>query len=139
MTFFIKTILYATAILSLVSCSNMNNVANQPQQSGISQRFQAPAQQVNLALLATLHSINVNIKDSRNTPQGFRVLFTKSVSAFSWGEVGRILVVKVDQNNSQVFIHSLKRSSLQITGAEETDFSSVIFAGIAQKLGVKNP
>ena len=130
MKYMIKLTTSAVAFLTLLSCSSMSNVADESIETGNSQLFYADQQTINLALLATLQSVNINIKESRYTEKGFRVLFTKSISAFSWGEVGRALVIKVDNNTSRIFIHSLNRDRLQITGADTSDLSSVIFEGV---------
>lgn len=114
-----------------MSCSNMSSVSNATPEMGISKLFNTDAQRVNVALLATLQNMNVHIKESKQTENGFRILFTKSISAFSWGEVGRALVIKGDGNTSRVYIHTLKRGALQFTGAEPEDFSSVIFTEIS--------
>jgi len=117
-----------------MSCSNMNSVADAIPEKGISKQFKAEHQKLEVALLATLQNMNVHIKESKQTENGFRILFTKSVSPFSWGEIGRALVIKGDDNTSRVYIHTLKRGALQITGAESEDFSSVIFNGISSIL-----
>jgi len=138
MKYYLRHTALLVLLASILACSNMSNVYSAAPDSGQSKRFNADQQTVNLALLATLHNTNVNIKESRNTTKGFMVLFTKAISAFSWGEVGRVLVVQEGPNNSRIFIHTLKRGKLQITGTEQSDFAKTIFAGVSEAIQEHN-
>lgn len=120
--------------LFLVSCANMNTVTNAPTNAGVSQVFNEDHELVKAAVLASMQNLNINIKETNETSDGFIITFTKAVSAFSWGEIGRVLVVKDENNNSKVFVHSEKRSKYQITGADSQDFANGIFSGVREIL-----
>ena len=121
----------------LSSCATLDTVATAPSNSGISQDFSGDHELVKAATLASIQNLNVNVKQSKQTPEGFVILFTKSISAFSYGEVARALVSKVNANTSTVFVHSEKRYQIQLTGTEEDDFANSIFQGITEILAKK--
>lgn len=133
-----KSTIYKIAItLSLVmlaSCANMNTVTSAEKDAGVSRVFTENNELVKAAVLASMQNLNINIKESKQTSDGFSITFTKAISAFSWGEVGRVLVVEKENGNSQVFVHSEKRSKYQITGADEQQFANSIFAGVSEIL-----
>ena len=133
-----KSIIYKIAIILsvavLASCANMNTVASAPKDAGVSRVFTENNELVKAAVLGSMQNLNINIKESKQTVDGFAITFTKSISAFSWGEVGRVLVVGSENGHSQVFVHSEKRSKYQITGADEQQFADSIFAGVSEIL-----
>jgi restriction endonuclease Mrr len=55
------------------------------------------------------------------------------MSAFSWGEVGRVTVVDKEPI-SQVIVLSEKRYKVQVTGTEVDEFAQAIFDGIERAL-----
>ena len=126
-------ILFAGAVF-LAACANLDTVTNAPKQAGISKTFSEDYELVKAAVLGSMQSLNINIKEPAETPNGYAIAFTKSVSAFSWGEVGRVLVSKNSAGGARVFVHSEKRSKYQITGADESDFADQIFAGVDEIL-----
>ena len=112
----------------------MNTVTSAPKDSGVSRVFTEDHELVKAAALASMQNLNINIKETSQTPDGFAITFTKAISAFSWGEVGRVLVTQNDDGSSEVFVHSAKRSTYQITGADEQDFANSIFRGMSEIL-----
>lgn len=69
-----------------------------------------------MAVIAAMQSLNINIKDTVEDGDALVVVFTKSISAFSWGEVGRVRVVSNEDASSTVFLHSEKRLKTQERG-----------------------
>jgi hypothetical protein len=112
----------------------MDTVTSAPKNAGVSNIFNEDYELVKAAVLASMQNLNINIKETSQTSDGFAITFTKAISAFSWGEVGRVLVVEKENGSSQVFVHSEKRSKYQITGADERDFANSIFAGVSEIL-----
>lgn len=123
------------SVFVLVSCANINTVKSAPKDTGIYENFTEDYELVKAAVLASMQSLNINIKETNETDEGFVITFTKAISAFSWGEVGRVIVAKREYGASKVFIHSQKRSKLQITGTEEREFAYSIFNGARLVLG----
>ncbi|RMJ01926.1 hypothetical protein DOQ08_02712 [Marinobacter litoralis] len=131
-----KSIVYLMAMLlcskMLASCANMNSVISAPKDAGVSRVYEEDHELVKAAVLASMQSLNINIKETRQTSDGFSITFTKTISPFSWGEVGRVLVNKNDSTTSTVFVHSKKRLRTQVTGADEDDFEKSIFRGVLE-------
>ncbi len=121
-------------IFALASCATMDTVTNAPANAGISRSFSGNYELVKDAVVTSLQILNINTKQFKEAPEGFTILFNKSISAFSWGEVGRILVSKVDENNTRVNVHSKKRHKLQITGTDEQEFADTLFQGVTKIL-----
>lgn len=121
------------SLLITVGCSNMNSVVDAPTTAGIVRFYPKNAETVKVATLASMQSLNIHIKKTEQISSGFMVAFTKSISAFSWGEVGRVLVASTD-NGTRVSVYSKKRLNTQVTGAETEDFANAIFNGITEAL-----
>ncbi len=133
----IDAILAAMCAVFLVSCSSMDTVTSAPKDSGAYEMFSADYELVKSAVLASMQNLNINIKESHQTAEGFEINFTKSISAFSWGEVGRVFVRRNDKVGTTVFVHSEKRYKPQVTGADENDFAKSIFEGVREILRSK--
>ena len=71
---------------------------------------------------------------SRSTAAGLVILVTKQLSAFSWGEVGRIYVQKSTSAPTSVYVLWEKRYQLQISGTGQSEFSDSLFKAIANAL-----
>ncbi|MEH6544111.1 MAG: hypothetical protein V7721_09225 [Porticoccaceae bacterium] len=120
--------------LILASCADINTVMNAPKDAGASQIFTEDHELVKAAVLASMQNLNINIKETSQTANNFTITFTKTISAFSWGEVGRVLVTEMNNGDSQVFVHSEKRLKHQIAGANNRAFSGSIFSGVTEIL-----
>ena len=133
-----KAVLYFISVtfglLMFISCADMNTVEVAPTNEGISRVYSEDYELVKAAVLASMQSMNINIKRTNQSSEGFSIMFTKSISAFSWGEVGRVLVVDRQDAGSEVFVHSEKRLKHQFAGANEREFSIFVFNGISQIL-----
>ncbi len=117
--------------LFLVSCANMETVNSAPSKSGVMKTYQQDYELIKAAVLASMQSMNINIKETKETDEGdFVIAFTKSLSAFSWGEVGRVLVTRNGESGAKVYVHSARRLSNNITAASAGDFARSIFSGV---------
>jgi len=131
--FFQKLVIVLFA-LALTACANMDTVRQAPKDAGISGVFEANHELVKAAVLASMQSMNINVKDSQKTEDGFQITFTKSLSALSCGEVGRVLVVDKDETSSIVYVYSEKRSTYEFASSNQADFANGIFNGTRQIL-----
>jgi len=130
----VNTISIIFCSLLIVSCANMSAVKNAPGDAGVSRVFPNDVELVKAAVLASMQNLNINIKETSQSNKGFSITFTKAISAFSWGEVGRVLIVANEGGESVVFVHSEKRFKYQVTGADENDFANKIFFGVSEVL-----
>ena len=82
-----------------------------------------------------VRGLHLDVQNTDETPERFQIQFTKSVSAFSWGEVGVVNVVRGDDaSTTVVYVHTQKRDQLQVTGTSERQFGEQIFARITASL-----
>jgi len=116
-------------VIVLASCANMNTITTAHARTGISRNFNNDHELVKAAVIASVQSLNINIKESGQTPDGFYILFTRSIS------VGRVLVTKVDDNNTLVFVHSVMRGFPPVGVDKKTHvIAKGIFEGVTEIL-----
>jgi len=120
-------------------CATSTTVREAPVTEGRMQNFGAPYDVVKAAALEAVQRLNVNVQGSDETPERFQIRFSKSVSLFSWGEVGVVNVVRGDNQASRVYVNTEKRSQVQVTGTTESEFAAEIFANIGQSVARLQP
>jgi len=125
--------------LTLSACATTQTVASAPVTSGLTQDYSAPYDVVKAAALESVQRLNVDIQGSDETDERFQIRFSKAISAFSWGEVGVVNVVRVDDHSTRVYVHTSKRDQIQLTGTSERQFATQIFANITQSLARLQP
>jgi hypothetical protein len=122
------------AVVALSACATGAGVDKRPLNSGTSRDYQAPAAKVSAAAKAALATLPVSVTRERVEAGSTVYNFVKSVTAFSWGEVGRVVVTPKGETAASVFVDTEKRSHMQITGTSEAQFSAKIFDGITAEL-----
>lgn len=122
------------AASGLAGCASMSTVQNASVGSGPSRAFDADYDRTNAATLTALQGMNVSITSSSENERGTTYLVSKSMNAFSWGEVGRVIVARSEGDSTTVHVNWEKRSQLQITGTSESEFSGQLFVQIANRL-----
>lgn len=120
--------------ITLSACATTETVANAPITSGLTQDYSAPYDVVKAAAIESVQRLNVNIQGSDETVERFQIRFSKPISAFSWGEVGVVNVVRVDDHTARVYVHTTKRDQVQITGTSQRQFATQIFTNITESL-----
>ncbi|UTW12816.1 hypothetical protein [Marinobacterium rhizophilum] len=130
----LRTTLGLVALLTLTGCASSSNIINAPIDAGISRNFNAPYSQTKRLALESVQGLNVDINSTKDSGGAFSVVFSKPMSAFSWGEVGRIIVLDIAPQ-SRVTVFSEKRVKTQITGTDNDQFAQSIFEGIDHALG----
>ena len=108
----------------------MRTVANAKPDAGISKEYDEDVELVIAAAQASIQSLDLNITHSARENTGYMILFTKSMSAFSYGESGRVLITRINSDNIRVFVHSEKNRKYQVTGTDEEEFAEAIFGGM---------
>ena len=125
-----KRIVVLLSLVALVGCANnLSSVREARQSAGVSMEFDKDIGSVKSSALASMDGLNINIVETYQNMSGFNILFTKSMSAWSHGEVGRVLIYE-NKGTTTVSVHAKKRSPIQITGTDEQGFASAIFEGI---------
>lgn len=119
--------------LGLSSCATGDTVASAPITAGEMREFSAPYEQVTAAALEAVERLNVDVQGSDENAQRFQIRFSKPVSAFSWGEVGVVNIIRAG-DGARVYVNSEKRHQGQISGTSERRFAEEIFANIDESL-----
>jgi len=121
-------------IFGLTSCATMGTIENAPLTDGETNTFQADFEKVKSAALVTLEAQKLNVENAVDVDGGHAIYFTKPVSGFSWGEVGRVFVQKGMNGNTTVYVKTARRSSTNITATSQSTFAKRIFGGIEENL-----
>jgi len=111
----------------LVGCANMDTVRNEDVQDDTTRVFDAAYTPTKKAAMTSLQQLDLHIEETVAVEGGEHIMFSKPISAFSWGEVGRVRVTKKTAARTEVGIRSHKRSRVQITGTSQREFADRIF------------
>lgn len=130
----IRYVLGLAMALVLSACASSDTMRSAPDTAGTVRVFQARYDAVTAATLDSIRGLNINVTSSEETPTGLVVLVSKPVSAFSWGEVGRVIVPRSTGTETMVRVYWEKRSTLQITGTGQAEAAEQIYAGIQMGL-----
>jgi hypothetical protein len=133
----LRPLLAALLMAALGACATAETVRDAPVSAGVSDVFQAPYDKVAAATLDTLRGLRVNITGSNEDQDGTKIQVTKSINLFSWGEVGRVIVERKPPPGTTatpVRVYWEKRSTMQLTGTSQSDFSEELFKGIRERL-----
>ncbi len=130
-----KRFAFVSVILAAVAgCASMETVSEAPLASGETKSFAASFDAVSGATVKALTTLNVDVTKSEQKPEGLVILVNKQISAFSWGEVGRIYVQKSAAAPTSVYVLWEKRNQLQISGTGQSEFSESLFKAISNAL-----
>ncbi|AHB86029.1 hypothetical protein KQ247_03910 [Ruegeria pomeroyi] len=131
---FFKPILTLMAFAFLTACATSETVEKSGSQAGVSQVFDAPISKVVSSAETVLEKQGLNITKSTVAQNEAVIIFSKPVSAFSWGEVGKLTFTSVAPDKTQAFITTQRRGTLNVTAKSEAAFAREIFGGIQSDL-----
>lgn len=130
----LKHIAMVAAALLLSACAGTSTMQKKDMADVPSKTFAASKELVKLATEDTIKGLGYKHTETKDSTHAAQVYFSKPMSAFSWGEVGRIDIVSTAEKTTVVSLASEKRYQLQITGTKEQTFADKIFAGVEQRL-----
>lgn len=110
-------------------------VRDAPADAGVVQSFDAPYDRVAATALDALNTFDLPITDLEGKPGGLVIHLAKPQTAFSWGEVGRIIVEQREAPPIPVRVYWEKRSQMQITGTSQRAFATAFYREIDRQLG----
>jgi len=87
------------------------------------------------APLDALNKFNLPIADFESRPSGLTIQLSKPQTAFSWGEVGRVIVEHRATPPIPVRIYWEKRMQVQVTGTSQRAFAAQFYSEIERQLG----
>jgi len=131
-------LLLVVLVYALSGCSNLESISQAPPEKGIPLYFSGDHELIKSAVLAAMQNLNIHIKDSYQSDDGFNILFTKAITAVSWGEVGRVVVLESEPSKTVAYVHSQGRVKAQLFGVKEHQFARMIDNGVTKILADSN-
>ncbi|MGE5539794.1 MAG: hypothetical protein ACM30I_14340 [Gemmatimonas sp.] len=122
----VRTVFIATTMTLLSGCANHEMVKNADMDAGHEHSFAASYEKTRLAALEGLRLLNITPSQIEEVPEGTAIYLSRPTRLTSWGEVGRVLVVKSDAPPTKVRALYERRFGAAM-GAEST-FSRNLFA-----------
>jgi hypothetical protein len=130
-----RNLLFSICLMTVfgLSCASVSTVKNAPLHVGKNQAFPADFDTIVEAASQAMVEAGLEI-DSRDEidKDTYMIVGKKSSSAFSWGELVRVVVVRKESAETEVRVHSKRRVAANITA--KGDYSDQIFAGIEYRL-----
>jgi hypothetical protein len=122
-----RMIIAATIALALSSCSSHETVKNADAEAGVERVFNASFENTQRAALEGLARLKLSPSAIDTVPEGTAIYVARPPHGFSWGEVGRIVVVKGDAPPTTVRVVYQTRMALQFAGSQ-SGFARNLFA-----------
>ncbi|HLO76775.1 MAG TPA: hypothetical protein VK196_10015 [Magnetospirillum sp.] len=123
---------------SLAGCANAASVKTQAMTEGTERAFDSSYEDVVRAVTDGLAQLKLTPSEQQDVPEGRMILVARPPHGFSWGEVGRILVVRSESKPTQVRVVYEKRMALQWAGSQSS-FARNLFAKMDAVLGKPSP
>jgi hypothetical protein len=126
-----RLVIGIAAAAMLGACATAATLDARPLDSGTAMEFAA---RVAEAAKQTLLALSMGANNVREQSGSTVISFQKGLTAWSYGEVGRIVVTPLGETSARVHVDTEKISQMQITGTNESEFSRDIFSGIKERL-----
>jgi bifunctional ADP-heptose synthase (sugar kinase/adenylyltransferase) len=111
----------------------MEDLRAAPLEAGTVRDFSEPNDRVLKATLGAIVQAGLTIKETSTADEtGAIILAERGMSAFSWGELVRVIVQKSSERQTVVRILTMRRIAMNITA--KADHSEAIFANISLAL-----
>jgi len=131
-----KTILKLSVVvclLVLTSCTSTNKIQNAPMHAGVSRTFESNYNQTLQAAREAMVESGTAIESASEVDDGNYIIIGKQdTSAWSWGEMVRVVVTKVNDGETTVRVYTEKKISVNVTA--KGDYSQSILSNIELKL-----
>jgi hypothetical protein len=124
----------ALVVASLgLACSSQSGVQNAPLQAGIGRTFDATYEKtLGVAREAAIES-GLKVESATEVdPNTYLIMCKASTSAWSWGEIVRLAVIRASDTQTTVRVYSKRKSAVNI--AAKGDYSNTILSNIELKL-----
>lgn len=115
----------------LVGCANSQTVQNEPLSAGATRTFHADYGRVVDAARAAVPEVGLTLKGEKPAENGTMLIAERGVTAWSWGEAVRILVLPGPPETT-VRVVTDRAYALNVTAKE---FADNLFTRIGQRLG----
>jgi hypothetical protein len=131
-----RNVVAIAGLTLLPACASTGSVQNAPVHAGTSRTFEASLNRtVALAREAVIES-GLTLEGASQMDKGTWMIMSKAkTSAWSWGEIVRVVVVSEDPQHTTVRVFSKRRISINITA--KGDYSKQILGSIEFKLATR--
>jgi hypothetical protein len=121
-------------VVLMTACASQSGVQNAPLHAGDSRTFEANFDRVLGAAQDAVGDAGLKVESSSRVDDNTYMIMGKAgTSAFSWGEIVRVVVVKeAAANSTTVRVYTRRKSSVNI--AAKGDYSNTIFSNIELRL-----
>lgn len=116
-------------LLYLTGCATSTDIAATSADEGSSKSYSIPFESLKRLTFESIKGLNVDVKGVEESNGTYIVNFSKPISAFSWGEVGKVIVSNKGPASTVTVIAS-KRMKVQVTGTNQQEFAEAVFEGI---------
>ena len=124
--------------LGLLGCANADTVEKVALKEGIERQFNAPYEMVKQTVVDALWLNSLKPSLVEDVPEGHIVMVARAPHGMSWGEVGRILVVRSEAPPTTVRVVYQRRAQIFQLNAE-SHFSRNLFAKMDSLLKTRVP
>ena len=115
------------------ACSSQGSVQNAPLHAGVARTFEADYNKTLGAAREAAVEAGLKIESATQVdPNTYMIMCKAGTSAFSWGEIVRLVVVKENDASTTVRVYSKRKSAVNI--AAKGDYSNTILSNIDLKL-----
>lgn len=119
--------------LALAGCASQSGVQNAPLHAGDGRTFEANFDRVLGAAQDAMGDADLKVESSTQVDANTYILMGKAgTSAFSWGEIVRVVVLRDSPTNTTVRVYTRRKSAVNI--AAKGDYSNTIFSNIDLRL-----
>lgn len=116
-------------ILFLSACSTTSELGSENSNQIVTKNYAIDKMQAERIATESLLGLSLEVKSIKNNNNLVEIEFSKPVSAWSWGEIGKVIISE-KPNGVAISVQSMKRLKNQITGASTEDFAKAIFEGV---------
>ncbi|HEX9690764.1 MAG TPA: hypothetical protein VGA22_01560 [Gemmatimonadales bacterium] len=114
-------------------CSSQGGVQNAPLHAGVGRTFEADFDRTLDAAREAAVESGLRIESATQVDDNTYMIMTKATtSAWSWGEIVRLVVVREAENSTTVRVYSKRKVSINVTA--RGDYSNTILSNIELKL-----
>lgn len=124
-------------MLVFSACTSTNKIQQAPLHSGISRTFTSDYERTLAAAREALVESGTVIESASEVdPQNYIIIGKTGTTAWSWGEMVRVVVTRVNDTETTVRVLTEKKISVNVTA--KGDYSNSILSNIELKLRAKS-
>jgi hypothetical protein len=124
-----RRLVMGLAMALLTACADVNTVKKASREKGKTSVFSVDQERVAQLVLRTLSAEGLDIDSRVVVGADVVIVAVQRLNAFTWGEFIRVIVHRLDQDNTRVTVYWRSRFRDGLLRAR--DWDAIVFAGIA--------